>query len=64
LQISQSESWGQSVVWNPGANKCAQLNDMPTNGYQRMLCIEAARVTSSIEVPPAQTWVGWQLLKI
>ena len=64
LQISQSESWGQSVVWNPGANKCAQLNDMPANGYQRMLCVEAARVTSSIEVPPAQTWVGWQLLKI
>ena len=64
LQISQSESWGQSVVWNPGADKCAQLNDMPANGYQRMLCIEAARVTSSIEVPPAQTWVGWQLLKI
>jgi hypothetical protein len=29
-----------------------------------MLCVEAARVTSSIEVPPAQTWVGWQLLKI
>ena len=64
LQISQSESWGQSVVWNPGADKCAQLNDMPANGYQQMLCVEAARVTSSIEVPSAQTWVGWQLLKI
>jgi glucose-6-phosphate 1-epimerase len=64
MQISQSESWGQSVVWNPGADKCAQLNDMPANGYQHMLCIEAARVTSPIEVPPAQTWVGWQLLKI
>ena len=64
LQISQSPSWGQSVVWNPGADKCAQLNDMPAKGYQRMLCVEAARVTSSIEVPPTQTWVGWQLLKI
>ena len=64
IQISQSESWGQSVVWNPGADKCAQLNDMPAKGYQRMLCVEAARVTSSIEVPPAQTWLGWQLLKI
>ena len=64
IQISQSESWGQSVVWNPGADKCAQLNDMPAKGYQRMLCVEAARVTSSIEVLPAQTWLGWQLLKI
>ena len=64
LHISQSESWGQSVVWNPGADKCAQLQDMPDNGYRHMLCVEAARVTSSIEVPPAQTWTGWQLLKI
>ena len=64
LQISQSASWGQSVVWNPGADKCAQLKDMPATGYQRMLCVEAARVTSSIEVLPNQSWVGWQLLKL
>ena len=64
LHISQSDSWGQSVVWNPGADKCAQLKDMPANAYEHMLCVEAARVTSSIEVPPAQTWVGWQLLKL
>jgi len=64
LQISQSASWGQSVVWNPGADKCAQLKDMPATGYQRMLCVEAARVTSSIEVLPKQSWVGWQLLKL
>ncbi len=64
LQISQSASWGQSVVWNPGADKCAQLKDMPATGYQRMLCVEAARVTSSIEVPPNQSWVGWQLLTL
>lgn len=64
LQISQSASWGQSVIWNPGADKCAQLKDMPATGYQRMLCVEAARVTSSIEVPPNQSWVGWQLLTL
>ena len=64
LQISQSASWGQSVVWNPGADKCAQLKDMPATGYQRMLCVEAARVTSSIELPPNQSWVGWQLLTL
>ena len=64
LRISQSASWGQSVVWNPGSDKCSQLKDMPLDGYQRMLCVEAARVTSTIEVQPAQTWVGWQLLKL
>lgn len=64
LQIVQSPSWGQSVVWNPGAEKCAQLHDMPAHGYQHMLCVEAARVTSSIDVLPAQTWVGWQQLSL
>ena len=64
LKISQSASWGQSVVWNPGAEKSSQLKDMPDDDYQHMLCVESARVTSLIEVPPAQTWVGWQLLTI
>ena len=64
LQIAQSASWGQSVVWNPGADKCSQLKDMPADGYQRMLCVEAARVTSAIEVQPAQTWLGWQRLTL
>jgi glucose-6-phosphate 1-epimerase len=60
LHIAQSDSWGQSVVWNPGAEKCSQLTDMPALGYQGMLCVEAARVTSSIEVPPSQQWEAWQ----
>jgi glucose-6-phosphate 1-epimerase len=64
LQISQSPSWGQSVVWNPGAEKCSQFKDMPAEAYQRMLCVEAARVTTPIEVPAAQTWVGWQQMTI
>ena len=64
LRITQSGSWGQSVVWNPGAAKCRQISDMPADGYQHMVCVEAARVTSPIEVQPAQTWVGWQLLTV
>jgi glucose-6-phosphate 1-epimerase len=63
MQIHQSPSWGQSVVWNPGAAKCAQMTDMPDTGYQHMLCVEAARVTSSISVLPGQSWAGWQHLK-
>mgnify|MGYP000709312521 CR=1 FL=1 len=64
LHISQSESWGQSVVWNPGADKCAQLQDMPDNGYQHMLCVEAARVNTPIEVPAFQSWEAWQQIKL
>lgn len=63
LQIFQSPSWGQSVVWNPGAAKCSQIADMPSAGYLKMLCVEAARVTSPIQVLPGQSWAGWQHLK-
>jgi glucose-6-phosphate 1-epimerase len=64
LHISQSDSWGQSVVWNPGSEKCSQINDMPADGHLHMLCVEAARVTSSIQVPPSQQWEAWQQLTV
>ena len=64
LQIEQSPSWGQSVVWNPGATKCATLSDMPPDGYQHMLCVEAAQVYEPIRVAPSQTWQGWQRLSL
>ena len=60
LQISQSNAWGQSVVWNPGAEKAAQLKDMPADGFQKMLCVEASRVNTPIEVPAFQSWEAWQ----
>ena len=64
LQIEQSPSWGQSVVWNPGATKCATLSDMPPDGYRHMLCVEAAQVYEPIRVDPSQTWQGWQRLSL
>jgi glucose-6-phosphate 1-epimerase len=60
LQISQSNAWGQSVVWNPGAEKAAQLKDMPADGFQKMLCVEAACVNTPIQVPAFQSWEAWQ----
>ena len=64
LLIEQSPTWGQSVVWNPGATKCATLSDMPPDGYQHMLCVEAAQVYEPIRVDPTQTWQGWQRLSL
>ena len=64
LNIAQSPSWGQSVVWNPGVSKCAALTDMPPDGYQHMLCVEAAQVYQPISVAPATQWEGWQRLSL
>jgi glucose-6-phosphate 1-epimerase len=60
LQITQSASFADTVVWNPGAALCGRLSDMPANGFARMLCVEAAQVMTPIEVRPGDTWAGWQ----
>ncbi len=60
LQITQSASFADTVVWNPGAALCGRLTDMPANGFARMLCVEAAQVMTPIEVRPGDTWAGWQ----
>ena len=64
LRISQGESWGDTVVWNPHAAKCAQLADMETDGWRRMLCVEAARVFETVPLAPGAQWQGWQQLEI
>ena len=64
LQIEQSPSWANSVVWNPGETKCAALADMPAQGFARMLCVEAAQVFDPLTIPAGGQWVGWQRLTI
>lgn len=64
LRIEQSRSWTQTVVWNPGAQKCAALADMPADGYTRMLCVEAAQVDQPVVVAPGAAWQGWQRLSL
>ena len=64
LQIEQSPSWANSVVWNPGEVKCATLADMPAHGFARMLCVEAAQVFEPISISAGGQWVGWQRLTV
>ena len=64
LQIEQSPSWANSVVWNPGEGKCVALTDMPAHGFARMLCVEAAQVFDPISIPAGGQWIGWQRLTV
>lgn len=63
LAITQSASWPQQVVWNPGPAKCATLTDMPPEGWRQMLCVEAACVDTPVVVPAGAQWSGWQALQ-
>lgn len=64
LAIEQDMDWANTVVWNPGADKCAQLQDMPADGWQHMLCVEAAQVYEPIRIEAGDFWQGAQRLRV
>ena len=64
LELAQSPSLQNTVVWNPGAAQGAQLHDMPADGYAAMLCIEAAQIDTPVRLVPGAAWSGWQCLSV
>ncbi|MGD9772614.1 D-hexose-6-phosphate mutarotase [Diaphorobacter sp.] len=64
LQITQSASLCNTVVWNPGAGLSARLADLPPDGYRSMLCVEAAQIDQPVALAPGQQWQGWQELRV
>jgi glucose-6-phosphate 1-epimerase len=61
LQIATS-GFPDTVVWNPWAERGAALTDLEPDGYLRMVCIEAALVSSPVTLPPGEAWTGSQYL--
>jgi glucose-6-phosphate 1-epimerase len=55
-----STGFAETVVWNPGPEKCAALADMPAGGYAQMVCIEAACADINIALAPGAKWQGEQ----
>ena len=64
LQITQSATLSNTVVWNPGAALCARLSDMYPDGYRSMLCVEAAQIDQPVMLAPLAQWQGWQELRV
>lgn len=63
VRIEQSASLPEVVVWNPGAVVCAALGDMPADGFNSMLCVEAARIDTPQILMAGESWRGWQSLR-
>lgn len=61
LRIEQS-GFCDTVVWNPGPVKAAQLADLDPGGHQRFLCVEAAVIGRPVQLQPGERWVGTQTL--
>ncbi|MGJ7483849.1 D-hexose-6-phosphate mutarotase [Variovorax sp. LT2P21] len=64
VEIAQSASCTETVVWNPGPVLAAKLSDLPNDGWRHMLCVEAARIDDAVLLPPGAAWQGWQQLSV
>ncbi|SNS36538.1 glucose-6-phosphate 1-epimerase [Noviherbaspirillum humi] len=60
----EQEGFEDTVVWNPGPEKCRALKDMPDEDWKRMLCIEAAQVARPVLLLPSQEWRGSQSMRL
>jgi glucose-6-phosphate 1-epimerase len=49
IHIKASNS-NSAVVWNPWVDKSARLSQFPDDAWQRMLCVETARVWDDLMV--------------
>jgi glucose-6-phosphate 1-epimerase len=63
LIIKQS-GFADAVVWNPGAEKGSSLSDLEADGYQHMICVEAAAILRPITLAPGMSWSGSQNLRV
>ena len=59
-RLCQSASFGQTVVWNPGAMLCGRLPDLPSDAWHHFVCIEAAQIDTPVQLAPGAVWQGWQ----
>ena len=63
LEVAE-EGFTDAVVWNPGPERCAVIEDMKPDGYRNMLCIEAAVIREPVQLAPGAQWYGLQRLTI
>jgi glucose-6-phosphate 1-epimerase len=63
VRIAQ-RGFSDTVVWNPGPERTAQMPDMPPEGYRRMFCVEAALVNPPMRLNGGGEWSGDQSIVI
>ncbi len=63
IELHQS-GFTDTVVWNPGPELASQLHDLADEEWRHFLCVEAAQIAPPVELPPWDTWYGYQRLQL
>lgn len=58
----EAEGFDDAVVWNPGPQKAAALNDLGRGDEARFVCVEAAAIGAPPRLAPGARWRGVQRL--
>lgn len=63
LRIEQ-RGFTDTVVWNPGRERTAQMVDMPADGFRHFVCVEGASIEPPVELAPQGVWSGGQSIEV
>jgi glucose-6-phosphate 1-epimerase len=63
LRIEQ-RGFTDTVVWNPGRERTAQMPDMPPEGFLHMLCVEAVAFDPPVVLAPGAAWAAGQAITV
>lgn len=61
LRIEQA-GFADTVIWNPGAARAAELKDLDEGGWRHFVCIEAACIGRPVQLASGASWAGAQIL--
>lgn len=51
------------AVWNPGPERCAQIPDLPENGYKEFISVGHGNILNKVTVPAQNSWNASQRIQ-
>lgn len=62
--VVEKRGFADAVVWNPWAQKAAEVDDLGEDQFPRFLCVEAAQVGAPVRLEPGARWTAAQVLRV
>ncbi|HEU0051775.1 MAG TPA: D-hexose-6-phosphate mutarotase [Longimicrobium sp.] len=58
----RARGFPDAVVWNPGPELAAKLEDLEEDGWRRFVCVEAGQVGTPVRLKPGERWSAAQTI--